>query len=555
MASLRRAQSIITRSPLLPLAIGLVIGLTSIAYSAAAVDDTVAQAIRQSLERPDAGVEPRPGVASHRRLLRQFYEHDAFAPVWLDDTRTAALVSVLGRAASHGLAPREGTIDSLPARIPSSADSAAALAARDFALSSALIHLLVDAHYGRIDPRAAGLRRMPARAPFDIAQIVRSALDEDDLQRALTRAAPRWPLYDALREALARYRALDESTPLQPIRDERLLHAGALTASLPNLRARLLLLGDLAPDAITSNRYDEPMVAAVRQFQRRHGLADDGIIGPATRRALNVPLAARVRQIELTLERLRWLPALDTDRVVAVNVPSFTLWGVDRAGAHPTLHMQSKVIVGQATDTRTPLFSTQVRGIEFNPYWNVPASILRKEILPLLRKRPAWLTENDMEIVTREAPPRVIATLDIDALARLDRGGLRVRQRPGAANALGRLKLVMPNTLDIYLHDTPTRTLFAQARRDFSHGCIRVENIIELAAFLLGTDSRWDTQRIRETMDLGRSRTVALPRVVPVVLLYLTTMIDDSVVPVIVWFTTKWYGMIVNIKDNTNPIT
>ena len=304
------------------------------------------------------------------------------------------------------------------------------------------------------------------------------------------------------------------------------MRPGDLQGDLAPLYELLVTLGDLALDVAMTDRYDGPVVEAVRRFQRRHGLYADGIVGPATRAALNVPLAARVRQIELALERLRWLPAMESERWIAVNVPAFTLWAVEQPAGSPIVRLQSKVIVGRAPETQTPLFSTQVRGIEFNPYWNVPESITVKEIVPMLRRNRRYLEREEMEIVTRETPLRIVSTIDAKTIARLERGELRVRQRPGGKNALGRLKLLMPNDLDIYLHDTPERALFARSRRDFSHGCIRVENIAELAAFLLEGIAGWDEPRIRAAMQSDVKESVRLAKPVPVILFYTTVMAD-----------------------------
>lgn len=183
--------------------------------------------------------------------------------------------------------------------------------------------------------------------------------------------------------------------------------------------------------------------------------------------ALNVPLPSRVRQIELALERLRWLPHLDNQRFVAVNIPMFRLWAWDGIRPGGVASFQSGVIVGRALDTRTPVFVEELRDIVFRPYWNVPSSILRHEILPAIAKRPDYLRSHDMEVVSGPGQP------------------LRVRQRPGPANALGLVKFVFPNDDDVYMHGTPAQALFGRARRDFSHGCVRVEDPVGFAQWAL----------------------------------------------------------------------
>jgi murein L,D-transpeptidase YcbB/YkuD len=256
------------------------------------------------------------------------------------------------------------------------------------------------------------------------------------------------------------------------------------------LRRFLIAVGDLADE--------EALETGVRRFQGRHGLAADGVIGPATRTQHAVPLSQRVRQIELSMERLRWLPDRDTERLIGVNIPMFRLWAVEGRDAVFT----TEVIVGRAVNTRTPVMIERLEQIVFRPYWNVPASILRNEILPALRRDPHYLRKHNMEFV-RDGPTR------------------RVRQRPGPANALGLIKFSFPNDENVYMHGTPTPSLFRRPRRDFSHGCIRVADPVGLAEWLLGPEG-WSRERIVAAMDTAPGGTVTLAQPVRVVLFYLT---------------------------------
>jgi murein L,D-transpeptidase YcbB/YkuD len=264
-------------------------------------------------------------------------------------------------------------------------------------------------------------------------------------------------------------------------------------------------------------------VEGVRRFQRRHGLTDDGVIGPGTFRALNTPLGHRVRQIELTLERLRWLPELGGYRLVVVNIPAFRLFAFDSVGGTgaPTQHM--RVIVGKAVDTRTPVLVEQLRYLEFQPYWNIPRSILVNELLPQIRRQPGYLRQHGMELVG--SGDRVSGdTVTRAVLDHLARGELRVRQRPSPHNPLGRVKFVFPNQADVYLHGTPDTSLFARDRRDFSHGCIRVERPVDLAAWVLGNQPAWPRDSVEAAMASKPTRRVLLSRAVPVVLFYTTAV-------------------------------
>jgi murein L,D-transpeptidase YcbB/YkuD len=285
------------------------------------------------------------------------------------------------------------------------------------------------------------------------------------------------------------------------------------------------MLGDLAAGAAVANDgvYSTELAAAVRRFQFRHGLVEDGVLGPDTVAALSVPLTRRVEQLALTLERLRWLPAQPKGRLVAVNVPAYRLWAVElgNVSAQP---IEMRVIVGKAAATPTPLFIGQMRYLEFNPYWNVPRSIALGEIAPKLARNPHYLQQNDMELVS--AGGQLVPATGSDALARIRSGSARVRQRPGAMNALGEVKFAMPNPMNIYLHSTSSKGLFERARRDLSHGCIRVERPAELAQFALADPGEWDAGQVALAMRPGPTRRVALAAPIPVVLFYATAVTD-----------------------------
>jgi L,D-transpeptidase YcbB len=271
---------------------------------------------------------------------------------------------------------------------------------------------------------------------------------------------------------------------------------------------------------------DAALSDALRRFQSRHGLAEDGLYGPATRRALQMTPAERARQIELTLERLRWTPLLQGPRMIVVNIPEFRLRAYEVVNGQVQVKLEMRVVVGRALRHQTPLFDEDMRFIEFGPYWNVPASIARQELVPQLRRDPARLAREDFEFVgPGGAVDRAVTPERLDAVLA---GSWRLRQRPGLHNALGGIKFVFPNRDAIYLHHTPATGLFAQARRDFSHGCIRVEDPVGLAGFALQGLPGWDAAAIRETMANAHSRTVNLPQPVPVLIGYGTALVKDG---------------------------
>lgn len=453
-------------------------------------------------------------------------------------------VELLVAAASHGLDPNDYDAGSLWQDVTLAATGPApepaTLARLDQALGDAMRRYLTHLHSGRVDPRRfhPGFPAAPPD-PFDAATTLRAALAAGRLREAVADAVPRVPLYERLRAALAHYRNLADTAPgwhekLPPLPAGKRAGAGKLEpgqsySGLVLLAQRLGALGDLplsAPAAAVT--YDGPLVEAVVAFQRRHGLAPDGVIGKETLAQLSVAPRARVRQLELALERLRWTPLLSAPRMIVVNIPEFVLRAYEVDSGSVTVRAQMKVIVGKALDTRTPLIGEVMRSIEFQPYWNVPASIVRDEILPRLRRDPGFFEREGFELVG--VGGRVISVLSTPDLDALRAGALRLRQRPGPRNPLGDIKFVFPNREHIYLHHTPSTRLFERERRDFSHGCIRVENPVALARFVLQREPDWTEQRIVRAMTADPPRTLSLTDPVPVLIAYSTALVKGGVV-------------------------
>jgi murein L,D-transpeptidase YcbB/YkuD len=469
-----------------------------------------------------------PDFSRHVDDISRLYRSHADRLVWLEAGRPSrqareAVVHLAG-ASGHGLDPADydaTVLDSLTLAVGETPGGVSATHF-DLLLSVAFVRFISDLHAGRA-PHAPLSRTMPDRR-LDLAAAVSAAVAGDSIPRLVDAVTPHLAQYRNLRLALARYRSLaaDSSIPLVPAVE--LVRPGDRYDGAPVLARRLSALGDLPATApVAEERYGGELVDAVRRFQRRHGLIPDGIIGPLTFRFLNTPLTHRVRQIELTLERLRWLPPLAGHRLIVVNIPAFRLFAFDSVGATgvPTLHM--RVIVGKAVDTRTPVLLEQLRYLEFQPYWNVPRSILVGEILPQLRRRPTYLREHEMDVIGQR--DRVLGDAPTPAVLQgLARGELRLRQRPGPRNPLGRVKLVFPNTADVYLHGTPDTALFTRERRDFSHGCIRVQRPTDLAVWVLGDQPAWPRDSVEAAMAARATRRALLSRPMPVVLFYATAV-------------------------------
>jgi murein L,D-transpeptidase YcbB/YkuD len=455
-------------------------------------------------------------------VLRAFYAERAHAPLWLDSAgpsaRGRALMDALSRSADDGLAPRAyGLAPSLARRTARSPADGAAL---ELALSGALLRYARAARVGRVPPRIRYHGVTPVA--LDPAAILHRAAAAADIGAFVADLAPKAPAYRRLRAALKRYRAIAAAGGWPRVPVIKGLAVGRPAPGVTALRRRLAATGDLKSSAAGTAVFDRALAAALRRFQGRHGLARTGRVGAFTHAALNVSIAARIATIELNLERLRWIPDWHADRVV-VNAAAFRLRAI-RGGK---VKLTSAVIVG-ACHQPTPQFVTWMTGVQFNPYWYVPASIAAREILPRLRRDPGYLRRHGMTVLTGNGRPVDPRTVNWKALKHMP---YRLRQRPGPGNALGRIRFLMPNPHNVYLHDTSSPKLFQRRRRAFSHGCIRVARPAELAAFLLEGQPGWDLGAVRRAAAATAQRKVLVDRPIPVFIAYYTAWVapDGSV--------------------------
>jgi murein L,D-transpeptidase YcbB/YkuD len=297
---------------------------------------------------------------------------------------------------------------------------------------------------------------------------------------------------------------------------------------MEKLVQRLKFLGDLPQSASVpaeANTYSGEVVEAVKRFQVRHGIEADGKLGAQTIMELNEPMSHRVEQLRLSLERWRWLPFELPEPPVIVNIPEFKLRAIDAPGK-PALAMS--VVVGKAMDTETPVLEEDMEYIVFWPYWNVPPSILREEMLPKIAKDPSYLSRNGYEVATLSGNVVTDGAVSAGVLSQLRSGKLMVRQKPGPKNALGLIKFIFPNDNNVYLHSTPAQALFGKARRDFSHGCIRVEDPKALAAWVLKNNTDWTKDRIENAFAAGKEEQVKLTKTIPVLVLYATALAEED---------------------------
>lgn len=400
----------------------------------------------------------------------------------------------------------------------------------DRALTQAMQHYLSDLSRGRVNPSQikANFSASPG-AVIDVNTWLQLAVREQRLTPAVAQLAIQAPMATPLRQALARYRALNQHPAWQsplPRLPKNKLSAGQAYAGLPLLAQRLQALGDLETGLPVPARLEGKLLDALMRFQERHGLAPDGVLGPQTQQQLNITPDQRAEQIALTMERMRWTPLRQAARMMVVNVPEFVLRAYEVLDGQIQVKLSMKVIVGKALDTRTPLFDEAMHFIEFSPYWNVPPSIARHETVPQLRADPGYLARQDMEFVT--ASGQVFTHVTPEHLDAVLAGKWRIRQRPGPKNALGDIKFNFPNNDNIYLHHTPSPGLFERERRDFSHGCIRVEDPVALARFVLQDNPDWSEARIRAAMASGKSSTLRLEKPVTVLIAYSTVVIKSG---------------------------
>jgi murein L,D-transpeptidase YcbB/YkuD len=494
------------------------------------------------------GLDPAFGALTPLALreLEGLYRRRDHLPLWIDATGRPGLdagdaLTILRGATDDGLEPADyavGQLDRLLSKLRAPPPSIADLASFDVALSASLLRYLHHLHAGRVDPRTIGLRLTVPADQHDFAALVQSAAAEHRISEAVAELRPPLAQYRALRTTLTQYRSLArevDSPPMALPEFARVVHPGDPFAWGDALRRLLVALGDLPAPAVAptgSTVFRGALVDAVKRFQGRHGLAQDGVIGRSTHAALRIPIATRVRQIELALERLRWLPHLGEQRLIAINIPMFRLWAWDAIPPDGEPLFGMDVIVGRALRTQTPVFVEQLQELIFRPYWNVPSSIVRHEILPLLGRDPEYLRREQMEIVLGPGDDARVVAETPENLARLRQGTLRLRQRPGPQNALGLLKFVFPNAENVYMHGTPAPALFSRSRRDFSHGCVRVENPIALAEWALKEQPEWSRDRIVSAMNGTQSIHILLLRPIQVVLFYTTAAVmpDDGTI-------------------------
>ena len=460
--------------------------------------------------------------------LAEFYERRNFRPTWNDPDQVGELLELVLASRDDGLNPGDYHAEQIEAaykaiqqgRTPTPRQ----LAAVELMFSDSLLRLAYHQLFGRVDPTSLDPSWNFDQRPVSSnpLQRMQEAIDSPSLADFVDKVYARGPLFLRLRDSLYQHRQIKAEGGWPVVPDGPSLKVGMSDERVATIARRLAQSRDISDvPEIAGNVYSDILAAGVRSFQRRHGLEADGVIGPATLVALNVPVETRIAQLRINLERARWVMGGISEDFIIVNIAGYRAYLVDDG----QVVWDTKVQVG-APFHQTPVFRDEVIYVVMNPTWTVPYSIATKEMLPRIQRDPDYFKTRTFDVRNRAGENVDPATID---WSQLSRGNFPYTfvQRPGPANALGRIKFIFPNEYAVYLHDTPSKSLFGRSERAFSHGCIRTQNPFDLAELLLGP-AGWDREQIDAQIESEETRTVHLAEPLPVMLLYWTADIGPN---------------------------
>jgi murein L,D-transpeptidase YcbB/YkuD len=513
-----------------------------------------ADTLEKVVASPQMAMLKWPNYADDQPAVQKFYDDRDKELAWTRGGKPTAqamrLIEMFGDAAKKGLDPEDydasrwaGRVQKLAEICAAKDDSDAAqetVAEFDAAMTITAMRYLEDLHVGRVNPQALNfdIDQPAKRAAFDVATLMNDDLvDADDVTSVVEGVEPQSPMYKATELGLPKYLELAKmqsatAPVLLPALPEgtKPVVAGGTYAALPQLVARLQFEGDAAADLDGSKGYTKDVAAAVKVYQSRHGLTEDGKLGQGTIDSLNVPMSARVQQFDDSLERWRWLPDNYVQPRVFANLPEFLLRTYD---ADHSLAFKMRVVDGAAKGNHdTPMFVRLMRYVVFRPYWNLPPSIVKKEIVPhVSRSGIGYLASHDYEAYKNDGT--VVSSVTLSDLVHSRYG---VRQRPGPKNSLGLVKFLFPNEYDVYMHSTPELPLFELTRRDKSHGCVRLQHADQMALWVLSNDqpdpenqTTWDQDKIDTAMNGDdNNKTIGLKKPLPVLIGYFTANGDED---------------------------
>ena len=464
---------------------------------------------------------------SHKKELKTLYELQGYELIWSNgeiyNDNAEELYSILLRADDFGLNPQDYDVGIIKYFLTTISDPKL-ISKSDVTFSHAYIKFSKHLALGKFNTSNKALVE-----EYSLIEILNDAINNRAITIALENFIPHNTTYEKLSAALKQYRAIEENH--EPIfLHKKSLSIGDRSNEIIKLKKRLHAFDDYSSDSLhgdidlDSDLLDESVALAISKFQLRHGLEADGILGRNTVRELNKSIAERIYQLELNLDRSRTLPDLSNKRHLVINIPDYRLYLIEN---DQTIY-QSRVVVGKKKH-KTPLLSSELTELILNPYWHVPKSIASNEIIPKLLHDPGYLEKNNMKVLgkvdnkTRLINPETIDWTSIN----LSDAALRIRQDPGKSNSLGRIKFIFPNSYNVYLHDTPSRYLFARNQRAYSHGCIRVEDPFGLVEVLLADDNSWSMDDLYQFLNRNRTKTVKLANSIPIHITYMTAWVDD----------------------------
>jgi len=479
-----------------------------------------------------------------------FYQSRLFFPVWKSENKRQALLKAIEDSPLHGLYPRDYYYSELTTMHEATYESMSLeqIANREILFTDAFLLYASHLINGKVNPTAINSSWNISQEGFYVADSILHYTTDASLYQALFALAPQSTSYKNLRKALYRYKALARQGGWEEIKiEEKKLVAGHVDSiAIPQIRKRLFITNDLSRDYLEGYEYDSSLVKLVIGFQKRHGLTADGEIGKATLKALNTPISDRISQIQVNLERERWLPRQLSNYQIRVNIPNFSL-EVIRGN---TIEREHKVIVGKFY-RQPPVFTSKMEYLVFNPNWTVPPGILSKDVVPGVRKDKAYLKKKGLYVYDQNGKALHPDSVDWSSSSVYR---YTYRQNPGPKNALGKVKFIFPNSHLVYIHDTPTKYLFNRSERASSSGCMRVDKAIELAKYLLNDSIRYTDREVDKILAQGTTRSIPLRAKPQVVVLYYTAWANEDA---IVQFRNDLYKRDVKVKEaleTTRPV-
>jgi murein L,D-transpeptidase YcbB/YkuD len=497
---------------------------------ALAADHTIAEIIRNKVEqiRSTLTLQIDDTQIASITVLPELYENNGFQRLWTNSQNVEDLFNAIKTIDEDGLRPDDyhiTKIEQLRSQIGSGTSSDPALLADfDILLTDSLIRMGYHHIFGKVDPEDHHPHwNLTVEIDDDRPAIfIQEILDAGNLAKEIEELRPKHIVYDEFKSALKKYRAFQANGGWEPIPAGPTLKKGMQDSRVLLLRNRLQITSDLPTEASDSEIFDDPLEQAVKRFQARHHLTTDGSVGKQTLEALNVPVEDRIDQIRINIERARWVLHAISGQFVIADIAGFEVFVYQ----DNEIVWTSRVQVGRPY-RRTPVFKAEIKYLDLNPTWTIPPGILAKDILPAVKKDPNYLKDRNIKVIDRTE--KVVNQNSIDWSKYSGRNfPYQLRQDPGPKNAMGLIKIMFPNKHLVFIHDTPSKSLFERTDRTFSSGCIRTEKPFELAELLLDDPDKWNAESFKQAIDSGRTQTVRLPKPVPILLFYWTAAVEPD---------------------------